>query len=384
MVKKRICILGSTGSIGRQALEVIALFPEHFQVVGLSAGENLELLVAQIKKFEPKIVSIADGSKAKILKAKLSSKIKIVSGEAGLMELATLRQADLILMAISGSVGLQPILGAISFGKEIALANKESLVMAGKLIMESAKRRGAQILPIDSEHSAIFQLLEGRSKEQVERVVLSASGGPFLRKSQRELKRVRVSEALNHPTWKMGKKISVDSATLMNKSLELIEAKCLFGLKPEQLEVVIHPESIVHSLIMLRDGSVFAQLSMPDMRIPIAYALFYPKRLGIDFPRLNLTRVRALHFEKPDTERFPALKLGYHALQVQKSLPIVMNAVNEEAVNAFLLGKIGFNRIMELVEKVMDEHKVIEPSGLKEILEIDNWARNRTKELIDG
>ncbi len=383
MAKKRVSILGSTGSIGTQALEIVACFPRKFKVVALSARENLELLEEQSKKVHPSLVSVQTEAAARELKKKIPRTIKVVSGEAGLIEAAGRKDADLVLMAIAGSAGLNPLLAAIDAGKNIALANKEPMVMAGEIITGRALKKGVKVIPVDSEHSAIFQLIRGKHPEEIRRVILSASGGPFRGKSREQMNDATVEDALRHPTWKMGRKISVDSATLMNKALELIEAKWLFGLRPEQLEVIIHPQSVIHSMVETRDGAICAYLSAPDMRIPIAYALFFPERPELDFPRLDLEELAELKFEPADQNCFPGLKLGFQALHAGGTLPAVMNAADEEAVSAFLSGKIGFNNIVELVEIIMNEHKTKSAKTLKEILEADHWARTRAGELIN-
>ena len=383
MKKKRISILGSTGSIGRQALEIIGKFPERFKVVSLCAGENLEILARQIQKFKPRMASVISEQKAKALKKMVPGPVSVAWGEEGLDRAAVAEDADLVLMSLVGSPGLKPLLKAIACGKTIALANKEPMVMAGKLIMEQARKNSARLIPVDSEHSAIFQLLEGKPRKQIRRVILSASGGPFLRGKKEQLKNVSIAQVLKHPTWKMGKKITVDSATLMNKALELIEAKWLFDLSPGRISVIIHPQSIVHSLVELNDGAVFAHLSVPDMRIPISYALFWPERPGLDLKKLDLAQISELKFEKPDFNQFPALKLGFCALKMGGSMASAMNAANEEAVKAFLSGKISFNGIVRIVEKVMDGHKSAEPKNLEDVLEVDRGARERARKLIN-
>jgi len=381
MARKKITILGSTGSIGRQALQIIDKFPERFQVTGLSCATNLKLLELQAKKFRPQMVVAASEEDAKNLKKSLPRSIKVFSGPQALEELAAAGKSDTVLMALVGAAGLKPLMSAIDAGRTIALANKEPMVMAGKFITAAAKKKGARIIPVDSEHSAIFQLLQGRAAGEVRRVILSASGGPFLRRSKRELAAVSVEEAVRHPTWRMGRKISVDSATLMNKALELIEARWLFGLDSDRIDVIIHPQSVVHSLVEMSDGSVFAHMSMPDMRIPIGFALFWPERPALDFPRLELTKLKRLDFERPDLEKFPALRLGFKALKAQGTLPAVMNAADEESVSAFLAGRIGFERIVGIVEEVMKEHRNTEPKNLGQVLKADAWARNRAGEL---
>lgn len=384
MQKKRVTILGSTGSIGRQALAVLARFPERFQVHGLAAGKNLVLLKEQARKFRPEIISIQDPARARELEKSLPGKLKVLTGEEGLNELAGSSRTDLVLSALAGAEGLKPLLQAVEARKNVALANKEPMVMAGKLIMSRARKKGVSIIPVDSEHSAIFQLLARRPRSEIRRVWLSASGGPFLHKKPAELVSVSVSQALRHPTWKMGRKISVDSATLMNKALELLEARWLFGLAPEQLKVIVHPQSIVHSLVEMCDGAMFAHLSIPDMKIPIAFALFYPQRPELEFPAPALTEISSLNFEKPDLKNFPALKLGFVALKAGGTLPAAMNAANETAVAAFLEGRIGFTQIVEIVAGVMAGHKNIEPRKLAQVLEADRWARRRAGELARG
>lgn len=383
MKKKRISILGSTGSIGRQALDVINKFPERFQVVALAAGTNLELLAGQVKKFNPQMVSVMDGQKAKQLKKLIPGSVSVSWGEDGLERSATAPDADLILMSLVGAAGLRPLLKAIAAGKNIALANKEPMVMAGKLITGLARAKSVKLIPVDSEHSAIFQLLEGKPRNQIRKVILSASGGPFLRRKKDKLEEVSIKEVLKHPTWKMGRKITVDSATLMNKALELIEAKWLFDLAPEQLSVIIHPQSIVHSLIELNDGAIFAHLSVPDMRIPISYALFWPERPELDFEKLDLAGLAQLRFEEPDFKQFPALSLGFQALAAGGTMAAVMNAANEESVSAFLSGNIGFNRIVEIVARVMKGHKSKEPKDLDDVLKADRDGREKARKLIN-
>jgi len=384
MQKKRITILGSTGSIGRQALAVIAGFPERFQVAGLAAGKNLALLKEQARRFRPEMVSILDPARARELEKSLFGKVKVMAGEQGLNELAGSSHAELVLSALAGSAGLSPLLKAIDAGRNVALANKEPMVMAGKLIVSRARKKRLSIIPVDSEHSAVFQLLARRPRAEIRKVILSASGGPFLRQKPAELEFATASQALRHPTWKMGRKISVDSATLMNKALELVEARWLFELKPDRLDVIIHPQSIVHSLVEMTDGAMFAHLSVPDMRIPIAFALFFPQRPELEFPSLDLAKISSLEFERADLKKFPALKLGFAALKAGGTLPAVMNAANETAVAAFLAGKIGFQQIVKTVAKVMAEHENIEPENLDQVLEADRSARRRAGELTGG
>jgi 1-deoxy-D-xylulose-5-phosphate reductoisomerase len=383
MNRKRITILGSTGSIGRQALSVVEKFPDRFEVVGLSAGKNLNALKAQIDKFKPKMVSVWSETDAAHLKKFVHGSTEVSFGQSGLDGLAASPKTDLVLVALVGSAGLSPLMQAINAGKVIALANKEPMVMAGKIITRVAKKRGAKLIPVDSEHSAIFQLLDGKPRGQLRKVILSASGGPFLRKKTSELGTVSAGDALRHPTWKMGKKISVDSATLMNKALEIIEAKWLFNLDSEQIDVIIHPQSIVHSMVEMRDGAVFAHMSVPDMRIPIAFALFWPERPILGFQPLDLAKISVLKFERPDLKQFPSLRLGFQALASGGTLAAVMNGSNETAVAAFLSGRIRFNMIVRIVEKVMREHENTEPENLAQVLKADAWARARAQELID-
>ena len=381
---KKIAILGSTGSIGVNALDVVSKNPEQLEVVALAAGRNLEVLKGQIERFRPKIVSVLDKEHAGRLKAMFgkASLPDILWGEEGARSVASAPGADMVLSAIVGAAGLVPTLEAIEAGKDIALANKETLVTAGPLVVERARSRGVRIIPVDSEHSAVFQCIEGNSEKSVGRVILTASGGPFLRASRTELETVRISDALNHPNWKMGRKITIDSATMMNKGLEVIEARWLFGVDYERIDVVIHPQSIVHSLVEFIDGSVLAQLGLPDMRGPISYALFYPERMPGGFPPFDLSKVGRLEFQPPDLERFPCLRLGYEAGRAAGTMPAVMNAANEVAVNAFLEEKIPFQSIARVIEEVMSRHAPADVSSLEAVLEADAQARRQAEEIL--
>lgn len=378
---KNLVILGSTGSIGKNTLEVIEHFPQEFMVVGLSAHSNIELLEAQIQKHKPQFVTITDEKSYRALKEK-SPNCKILFGIEGLQEMVSESEVDLVINGLVGSVGLLPSLAAIENGKTLALANKEVLVMAGELVTQKAQEKKAQILPIDSEHSGIFQCLFSGKKEEVKNLFLTASGGPFLNRDKKDFDKIKVSDALAHPTWKMGKKITVDSATLMNKTLEIIEAHWLFNMAPEKIKVVIHPQSIVHSLVEFIDGSIIAQMGPTDMKLPIQYALFYPERKVATSNGFNLTSVKNLTFQPPDTEKFPALKLGYQALKFKGTAPAVLNAANEVAVNCFLEEKISFKQISSIVEEVLSFHSVISAPGLDDILKADLWGREKTLTLL--
>lgn len=379
---KRIVILGSTGSIGTSTLKVVRASGKSFQVEGLAAGKNIALLEKQIREFQPRAVSVEDEEAARALRERWGDRLRIYRGEEGLMELAGLPEAELIVSAIPGLKGLLPTLSAIREGKTIALAAKEILVAAGELVMEEARRSGKKILPVDSEHSAIFQCLRGEKDSQVKKIILTASGGPFLHLPREELKDITPARALAHPRWKMGKKVSLDSATLMNKGLEVLEAHHLFGQPLDRIEVVVHPQSIVHSLVEMRDGSVLAQLSRPDMSLPIQYALNYPERADISFGELDFYQLEDLSFLKPDREKFPALDLAYRAGETGGTMPAVLSAANEVAGEAFLAGRIPFLRIARLVEEVMNEHEVSPAADLGVITRADNWARRRAAELL--
>ncbi len=383
---KRISLLGSTGSIGVQTLAVVEDFPEHFEVVALAAGRNIPKLAEQVRRFRPARVSVADEAGAAELRNRIAAAdVEIDVGEKGLEAVAT-QPADLVVAGLVGAVGLCPTLAAIRAGRDIALANKEVMVMAGALVLREIRRQGVQLLPVDSEHSAIFQALEGQRPEDVERLVLTASGGPLRTWDAARLARATVAEALAHPNWNMGPKITIDSATLMNKVLEVIEARWLFDVPPERIEVVVHPQSIVHSLVEFIDGSVLAQLGPPDMRIPIALALTYPERLPLQGRRLDLAAVGSLDFEAPDLKRFPALQLGHAALRGSELAPAVLNAVNEITVDAFLRGMIRFTDIASTNAAVLDSHlgghrgEVVR--DLQDVIEADGWARRMARERL--
>ncbi|MBI5026958.1 MAG: 1-deoxy-D-xylulose-5-phosphate reductoisomerase [Nitrospirae bacterium] len=379
---KKISILGSTGSIGQSTLEVISRHPDKFQVVGLTARGNTRLLESQIIAYKPRAVAVFDESAASELKKKHLS-VKISSGIEGLIEVAALDEADMVVSAITGSAGMLPTFAAINAGNDIALANKEALVMAGPLIMDAVSKMGVMLIPVDSEHSAIFQCLNGRRIEEVQKLMLTASGGPFIRLSASDLKTVTPEEALKHPNWPMGRKITIDSATLMNKGLEVIEAHYLFGIPAERIEVILHPQSIVHSMVEFIDGSILAQMSVPDMKGPICYALSYPQRLDKVLPPLNLLKVRELTFEKPDNEKFPCLSLAYKALKVGGTMPSVLNAANEVAVEAFLNKKISLKEIATVIADTMNSHNPEKCVSIKNVLEAAGWAKEKAKEIME-
>ncbi len=380
---KGVSILGSTGSIGRQALEVIDLFPDQFAVVGLAAGRNIEVLREQIKKYRPLLVSVYSRDDARVLSEEFGREgRRILWGPEGLAAVATCPEAGTVLTAVTGIAGLVPTMAAIRAGKDIALANKETLVAAGPLVTGLAAKHGAKILPVDSEHSAVWQCLRGSRAGEVGSIILTASGGPF-RKEPEDLGRVTVSMALDHPNWNMGKKITVDSATLMNKGLEVIEARWLFGLDYDRIKVVVHPQSIIHSMVEFVDGSVVAQLGPPDMRLPIQYALSYPTRLPGNLPRLDWFSLKELTFEPPDTGRFPLLDLAYRAGRRGGTAPAVMNAANEVAVESFLAGRISFLSINRVVEEVLSGHRVVDRPELEDILEADRQARESARQLAE-
>ena len=369
---KNICILGSTGSIGTQALEIVENNPDKLTVVGLSADKNVDLMAAQIRKFRPAHVAMADAAAARALKILVADvPVRIYAGMEGLEELATLAETDMLLSAIVGMVGIRPIVAAIEAKTDIALANKESLVCAGHIIMALAQKNGVNIIPVDSEHSAIFQALRGERTTDVERIILTASGGPFRGMDREALNDVRAADALKHPNWSMGPKITIDSATMINKGLEVIEAHHLFGLPPEKIRVVVHPQSIVHSMVEYVDGAHIAQLGLPDMKLPIQYALFYPDRRALPGEKLDFTKALSLKFEPPDLDSFKGLALAYEALATGHSMPCVYNAANERAVGAFLAGKIGFLQIYEQIAEAMHKHQLIKNPTLDDILHIN-------------
>ncbi|MGO0122689.1 1-deoxy-D-xylulose-5-phosphate reductoisomerase [Desulfothermobacter acidiphilus] len=380
---REIIVLGSTGSIGRQALEVVKHFPERFRVKGLAAGKNWELLRQQVLTFHPEVVALADEREARLLKETLpaTEHLSILWGEEALLQLASWPGADTVLVAVTGVAGWQPTLAAIRASKRVALANKETLVVAGELVMQEARRRGAPLLPVDSEHSAIWQCLEG--KGEVKSITLTASGGPFRNYTREELARVQPGEALCHPTWRMGPKITIDSATLMNKGLEVIEAHWLFDLDYDKIKVLIHPQSIVHGLVELADGTWLGALSVTDMRLPILYALSHPERVANDLFLLDLARVGSLTFAEPDLERFPCLRLALEAGRVGGTMPTVLNAANEVAVMAFLAEKLAFLGIPAVVEAVMERHQVVKKLTPEAIATADAWARQEAEALIN-
>lgn len=383
---KNIAILGSTGSIGRNTLNVVEQFPERFRVVALAAGRNIDLLAEQIQRHRPKLVAVFDQQLARDLMGCVepATDLNVLAGAEGYQQVAACPEADMVLSAMVGAAGLEPTLSAVRAGKDVALANKETLVMAGALVMEEVRKNGVRLLPVDSEHSAIFQAMEGNRRKDVKRILLTASGGPFLNMTMEQLQSVTPNQALAHPNWVMGPKITIDSATLMNKGLEVIEAKWLFDEPVDKIEVHIHPQSIVHSMVEYVDGSVIAQMGIPDMRSPIAYALAYPRRLPLDLPPLDLFSLKTLTFLEPDFSRFPCLDLAFAACRAGGSMPAVLNAANEVAVQAFLDNRIPFTGIARLVGEAMEEH-VLKPAGeLEELLEADNWARRRTEESIGG
>jgi len=382
---KNISILGSTGSIGTSVLDVVRQYPGRFRVVGLAAGGNTELLRSQVEAFNPRLVSVADEDGARVLRDSLRGawKGKLVSGPDGAQQVAAMEEADMVVSAIVGAAGLPPTVAAIAAGKDIALANKETLVMGGSLIMEAAADCGVAMLPVDSEHNAVFQAMAAGRQHDVRRIILTASGGPFREKDKDFLWRATPEQALNHPNWDMGAKISIDSATLMNKGLEVIEAKWLFDVPLDSIEVMIHPQSIVHSMVEFTDGSVIAQMGVADMRIPIAYALTYPERVRLDLPRLDLC-AQPLHFLKPDHDRFPALRLACHALRQGGVMPAVLNAANEVAVAAFLARKIRFPEIALAVAETMKRTSNREPTDIAAVLEADLAARVQAESVIEA
>jgi 1-deoxy-D-xylulose-5-phosphate reductoisomerase len=378
---RRLSILGSTGSIGKNTLEVISEHPDKFRVVALAARNNIELLEEQVNTFMPEVVAVFNEEATERMK-KIGLPVKILTGMDGLVEAATLAETDMVVSAVVGSDGLLPTYAAIKAGKDIALATKEALVMAGKIVMSEAAARGVKILPVDSEHSSVFQCLNGRSMDEVEKVILTASGGPFLRKSSSDLATVTPSAALRHPNWSMGKKISIDSATLMNKGLEVIEAFWLFDLPLEKIDVILHPQSIIHSMVKFVDGSVMAHMSMPDMKGPISYALSYPDRFENVLQVLDLAKIGELTFEDPDMDKYPSLNLTYNALKTGGTMPCVLNAANEVAVEAFLDEKIPFTEITSIVDRTMADHDVSEGRSIDEVMSVSEWAKQRAGEFV--
>ncbi|KAB3531346.1 1-deoxy-D-xylulose-5-phosphate reductoisomerase [Alkaliphilus serpentinus] len=381
-MKKRVVILGSTGSIGKQALKVVESNSESFEVVGLAVMTSINELEKQILKYKPKAVAVYDASKAKELKDRIKTDIKVLSGMEGLLELSAMEEANILLNSVVGSIGLQPTLTAIRAGKTIALANKETLVVAGRIIMEEAKRYGVDIIPVDSEHSAIFQCLKGENVKEIAKIILTASGGPFKDWSKENLKNVKPKDALKHPNWEMGKKITIDSSTLMNKGLEVIEAKWLFDVDMDNIKVLVHPQSIIHSMVEFIDHSVMAQLGVPDMMLPIQYAFTHPDRIEGRIPQLKLHEVGQLTFQQPDLEKFPCLSLAYKALEAGGTMPCVVNGANEVLVEAFLQESIGFYDIPRYIEGAMMVHKPYDYRTIEDVLEVDKWVRNWVKSQI--
>ena len=381
---KKLSILGSTGSIGVSTLEIVASHPDRFEVVALAAGRNLELLVKQISAFRPKLVSVLDNELAATLREVLppGPMPEILAGVEGLIAAATHHDTEMVVAAIVGAAGLVPTSAAIRAGKDIALANKETLVTAGHLFMEAIARAGVKLYPVDSEHSAIFQSMEGHRNQDIEKIILTASGGPFLNTPLERFQAVTVADALNHPNWSMGRKITIDSASMMNKGLEVIEARWLFDVPPAKIDVNIHPQSIIHSMVEYIDGCVIAQLGTPDMKAPIAYALSYPERLSTGVKHLDLTGLSGLTFFKPDLLKFRCLQLAYDAMDAGESMPAVMNAANEVAVEAFLDSKIPFLGIPKLIEQTMTSHKAHPLGSIDDVLAVDQWARVKARELL--
>lgn len=397
MKKKKLSVLGSTGSIGVSTLQVVERFPERFEIIGLAAGQNRALLEEQIERFHPKVVSLASEDAARDTRKKMPG-LEVLSGIEGLIRVSTLPEIDMVVSALVGALGLIPTISAIRAGKDIALANKEALVMAGGVVMKEATDMEVKILPVDSEHSAIFQCLHGHRYEDIRRLIITASGGPFIELPLPMLKKVTPREALKHPNWKMGPKITIDSATLMNKGLEVIEAHHLFGIEIDRIQVLLHPQSLIHSAVEFKDGSIIAQMALPDMKGPIGYALSYPERLESDLPALDLAGVDSLTFIEPDFERFPCLPLAYSALRVGGTMPAVLSASNEVAVKAFLEREIEFMDIPVIIKETMEAHKfkiqnsilnqvqdkIQNKPLLNEILIADKWAREEALRKIQN
>ena len=381
---RTIALLGSTGSIGVSTLALVREFPERFEIHGMVAGRNVALLARQIKEFSPAVVAIERAEDIASLGKLLGKhKVEILSGQAGAIAVATAPKVDVVLAAIVGGAGLMPTLQGVLAGKEIALANKEALVMAGELFVMAAKKKGVRLLPVDSEHSAIFQCLQGNQRSDVDKLILTASGGPFLRTPLNRLAKVSINQALKHPNWKMGRKITIDSATMMNKGLEVVEARWEFDMEPSGIQVVIHPQSVVHSMVRYQDGAIMAQLGIADMRIPIAYALAYPHRLKGSWEPLDLTKHGELNFLPVEKKRFPALALAYAALIEGGTMPAVLNAANEVAVAAFLAGRIGFREIHRIIDRTMQRHQTTHAKNVDDVIDIDRWAREVASAYVD-
>ncbi|EEF57381.1 1-deoxy-D-xylulose-5-phosphate reductoisomerase [Pedosphaera parvula] len=372
---KNVVLLGSTGSIGTSTIKVADDLPDRIRLIGLAAGNNLELLMEQYRRHQPMALSISDPEKATLAQGMVGATTAVYSGNEGLLKLATMPEADIVLIAIVGTAGLQPALAAIRAGKDIAVASKEILVMAGEIVMNEARKYGVRVLAVDSEHSAIFQCLDDKPGQSVRNLWLTASGGPFRKTPKEEFEAITVERALKHPSWVMGRKITIDSATLFNKGLEMIEARWLFDVEMDRVKVVVHPQSVIHSMVEFVDGSIIAQISTPDMCLPIQYALMYPERVKSERVQTNLAQIGSLTFEEPDVERFPSINLARRAGEVGGTLPAVLNAANEVAVDAFVNRKISFLQITELVRHTMDRHEVVTHPTLEQILEADTWAR---------
>jgi 1-deoxy-D-xylulose-5-phosphate reductoisomerase len=388
MKPKNVVLLGATGSIGVSTQKVAADLPEHIRIVGMASRENVDAMEQAVRQFRPKAIAMTNREKARELEKRV--KMPVLAGERGLVELATMPEADIVLVAIVGTAGLEPALAAIRAGKDLAVASKEILVMAGELVMSEARKHGVKVLPVDSEHSAIFQCLEGREPAEVKRLVLTASGGPFRQTPRQDFEHLTVEQALRHPSWNMGPKITIDSATLFNKGLEMIEARWLFDVEVDRVDVVIHPQSVIHSMVEFIDGSILAQLSVPDMRYPIQYALTWPRRSSNSMPATDFARIGSLTFENPDQERFPSLRLAREAGRAGGTMPAVLNAANEVAVARFVAGQINFVQIFEAVEKVMRAHRAGGHAGsswvasptLDVIVEADLWARKEAERVV--
>jgi 1-deoxy-D-xylulose-5-phosphate reductoisomerase len=381
---KNICLLGSTGYIGTSALTIIRNNPDRYRIIALGGGRNIDLLLNQIKEFKPLFAVVINSHLANELKSKLNNatNIEILYGTKGYSEIASLSDVNIAIAAMTGSAGLLPTFSAITAGKDVALANKETLVMAGSLLINESKKSGVNIFPIDSEHSAIQQSIQGHNREDLKKIILTGSGGPFKDSPIEKLSVVTPQEALKHPKWKMGRKISIDSATMMNKGMEAIEAKWLFNVEMDQIEILLHPQSIIHSMVEYMDGSIIAQLAPTDMRIPISYALSYPRHLKVELPSLDLIDIETLSFGRPDKKKFRCLYLALAAGKIGESMPAVLNGANEIGVNAFLEGKIGFLEIPQLIEKTMEKHETFPLNSIEQAIEVDQWAKSREKEIL--
>jgi 1-deoxy-D-xylulose-5-phosphate reductoisomerase len=381
---KNICLLGSTGYIGTSALTIIRNNPDRYRIIALGGGRNIDLLLNQIKEFKPLFAVVINSHLANELKSKLNNatNTEILYGTKGYSEIASLSDVNIAIAAMTGSAGLLPTFSAITAGKDVALANKETLVMAGSLLINESKKSGVNIFPIDSEHSAIQQSIQGHSREDLKKIILTGSGGPFKDSPIEKLSTVTPQEALKHPKWKMGRKISIDSATMMNKGMEAIEAKWLFNVEMDQIEILLHPQSIIHSMVEYMDGSIIAQLAPTDMRIPISYALSYPRHLKVELPSLDLIDIETLSFGRPDKKKFRCLYLALAAGEIGESMPAVLNGANEIGVNAFLEGKIGFLEIPQLIEKTMEKHETFPLNSIEQAIEADQWAKSRAKEIL--